>query len=149
VKNRLSVKQLSIIIDYRPSIAIIDRSLIDFIENQSAPYIQLSRTPHIQLSRTPYIQFSRTPYLHLSRTPYIQFSRTPYLQLSRTLDPASLFAPCLSIGAIPYRIESSADQGCHIPTSRLKLFLASYENQKYEYSTVRALETKYGGRYRY
>jgi hypothetical protein len=140
VKNRFGAKQLSI---------IIDRNLIDFIENQSAPHIQLSRIPYIQFNRTPYIQFSRIPYLQLNRTPYIQLSRIPYLQLSRTLDSAFLFASCLSIRAIPYRIESSADQDCHIPISRLKLFLASYEDQKYEYSTVRALNTKYGGRYRY
>jgi hypothetical protein len=33
--------------------------------------------------------------------------------------------------------------------SRLKLFLALYKGQKYEYSAVQALGTKYGGRYRY
>jgi hypothetical protein len=33
--------------------------------------------------------------------------------------------------------------------SRLKLFLASYENQKYEYSIVRTLDTKYRDQYQY
>jgi hypothetical protein len=49
--------------------------------------------------------------------PQGQLIRVPYVQFLRPLDPASSFAPYLSIGAKPYGIESSADQGCLIPTT--------------------------------